>query len=164
MSSITLANINTPSTGLNITGGKLNTSSSFVSLSGANDWTLTASQVISSYIHVSSGTNSTLYTLNLPSAASLYTALGSTVGATCSFTLYAIWSFNIYPGSGGSLWGVTTGNASGVSQGVSSGSSGSSVVFNFAQNSSSGFIIPNSATYQITIRMMSSTTYYAYIK
>jgi hypothetical protein len=174
MATLYPAKVVAPTAGLTFTGGPVTLPNptvpqqnftNFVSFSGANDWNPTAAQLIGTIVHVSSGTNSSLYTFNLPSASSMFAALGGIVGATCSFGLWAVWSFNMYAPTGASLWGCTIGNANGVSQGVASGGSVSSVVFNTAQQTSgTGFLFPNGAFYQITIRMVSSTSYNAYIK
>jgi len=151
-----------PANGLSVTGGSILSTTTIVNLTGANDWTLTPAQVKNTFVFVNSGTNSTIYTLNLPVASTLYTSLGSTVGATCTFKIYAVYSFNLYANPGG-IYGYTIGNANGVSQGVPSGSSGTSVVFNFGQNTTT-LLMPNGAAYTVTIAMTSSTAYNVFVQ
>lgn len=154
MSNISLASINTPASGLTLNGGGINlTPPQSISLTGSGDKTLTPAQINGGLVLVSTGVNSPQYSVNLPSAADMWTYSNQTPGKTYNFSIYASWSFNLTILSGGAIYGATYGDANGAN-------------INSVNRSAGGpsILIPNQAYYTVSVRVLSSSQFNAYIK
>jgi hypothetical protein len=129
------------------------TQQSYTTINTAGNVTYTPSQIIGGFMLRNAQSNGA-YTDTLPSAASLYAACNSIVGATFMFTMYPLYSITMAAGSGGGIYAGFLGNSGGFT---------AYNAYSAAQGGSS-LLLPNGLCYMFSFVMTSATTYTVFIK